>query len=350
MSNMRKRVFTNGLASLLLIVVSASVFAQEEAAWQKRFKELDKDNNGELSASELTQKNIFDRIDADGNGSITKEEIRKIEKSSSKPYRQKVDVAYGTNELHKLDVYSPKKKVSEAPVMIYVHGGGWKKGDKSRVGAKPGYFTDKGWIFVSLNYRLLPDGKHPANVSDIAQAIAFIHDHAAEYGGDPDKMFLMGHSAGCHLVSLVATDHRRLEEFNKSLTSIKGVIALDTQAYDIASLVDSGARMYGEVFGSDAATQKDASPQAHIAKGKDIPPFVVAYSSGIGGNNAMARARIGNKFVEALKNAGVEATLVDASDRSHSEINTWFGTTRDQVVTKAAEKLFENVLDNALQK
>ena len=89
--------------------------------------------------------------------------------------------------------------------MVYVHGGGWKRGDKSRVGEKVEFFTGRGWVFVSVNYRLLPEGAHPANVNDVARALAWVHDHATDYGGDPDRLFLMGHSAGAHLAALVAT-------------------------------------------------------------------------------------------------------------------------------------------------
>jgi acetyl esterase/lipase len=116
----------------------------------------------------------------------------------------KTDISYGDHPLQKLDLYLPDAP-SKAPVMVYIHGGGWAKGDKAAVGLKPAFFNGKGWIFVSVNYRLLPEGKHPANVGDVALALAKVHDQVAEKGGDPGKLFVMGHSAGAHLAALVAT-------------------------------------------------------------------------------------------------------------------------------------------------
>lgn len=101
------------------------------------------------------------------------------------------------------------------------------------MGKKAELFTGQGWLFISANYRLVPEGKHPNNVQDVASAIAWAHEHAAEHGGDPARVFIMGHSAGCHLVALVATDHRRLEQAGGSLDIVKGVVALDTHAYNL---------------------------------------------------------------------------------------------------------------------
>jgi len=86
------------------------------------------------------------------------------------------DVHYGDTaadaiSAHALDVYTPADRgAGPTPVMVYVHGGGWKGGDKARVGSKAEYFTGRGWAFVSVNYRLLPAGRHPANVNDVAAA------------------------------------------------------------------------------------------------------------------------------------------------------------------------------------
>ena len=196
----------------------------------------------------------------------------------------KTDIAYGEHPLQTFDVYLPDSPAN-APVMIYIHGGGWAKGDKKAVGLKPEFFNGKGWIFVSLNYRLLPEGKHPENVNDVALAIAKIHDEVAGHGGDPGKLFVMGHSAGAHLASLVATNPKPLAKAGKSVSLIKGVISLDTNGYDLPALVATGMRpFYENVFGSDPGVLKDASPQLHIGAGKGIPPFLICYSRGMGRN------------------------------------------------------------------
>ncbi len=103
-----------------------------------------------------------------------------------------------------LDVYSPKD-AKNLPVVFWIHGGGWQTGDKSDVQLKPQAFNDKGFVFVSTNYRLLPAVDMGAIVRDVAKAVGWAHKHAAEYGGDPTRLIVMGHSAGAQLAALVCT-------------------------------------------------------------------------------------------------------------------------------------------------
>ena len=102
---------------------------------------------------------------------------------------------HGSVDLYLPDASGPR------PAVVYVHGGEWTKGDKAEVSFKPKFFTENGVVFVSTNYRLFPAAKHPAHASDVAAAVRWTVDHIAEYGGDPKKVVLMGHSAGCHLVT-----------------------------------------------------------------------------------------------------------------------------------------------------
>lgn len=151
-----------------------------------------------------------------------------------------VDTPGDVASAHALDVYAPADPgAGPTPVMVYIHGGGWKGGDKARVGSKAEYFTSRGWAFVSVNYRLLPAGRHPANVDDVAAAIAWVHDHAAEHGIDPDAIFVMGHSAGAHLAALVATNPAPLRKAGKPLGVLKGAIAVD--------VVDASDRSHREI-------------------------------------------------------------------------------------------------------
>ena len=114
------------------------------------------------------------------------------------------------SELLSLDIFSPKKP-GKHPVMVMIHGGGWRIGDKANRAMtrhKAPHFVDHGFVYASVNYRLSKtrdDPKHPAHVQDIAKALAWIHDHVGEYGGDPDRIFVMGHSAGAHLAALIST-------------------------------------------------------------------------------------------------------------------------------------------------
>ncbi len=255
------------------------------------------------------------------------------------------DLPYGDHPLQKFDLYLPDTP-TKAPVMVYIHGGGWKRGDKAAAALKPAFFNGKGWIFVSVNYRLIPEGKHPLNVNDVAAAIARIHDTIAEKGGDPMKLFVMGHSAGAHLASLVATNPKPLEATGKSVAILKGVISLDTNAYELPGLLSSSMRpFYEAVFGSDPTLLKDASPQWQIDADKGIPPFLICYSRGMGKNAEPSRRDAAEGFREALAAASIAASVVDASDRNHGEINQWFGRDDDEKVTTAAWEFLEQLAE-----
>ena len=99
-----------------------------------------------------------------------------------------------------LDVYTTTESKNQ-PIVFWIHGGGWQRGDKSDVAAKPWAFLDRGFVFVSTNYRFVPNVTIKQIAEDLAKAIRWIHDHAREYGGDPKTIFVMGHSAGASLAA-----------------------------------------------------------------------------------------------------------------------------------------------------
>ena len=234
-----------------------------------------------------------------------------------------------------LDIYTPGG--SGNPVMIYVHGGGWTNGDKANVNSKPEVFNAAGYAFISLNYRMLPEADVVSQAQDIARAVAWVYAHASQFGGDAQLIFLMGHSAGCHLVSLVGTDSSYLEAEGLSLEVIKGVVALDTQAYDVTALMEEQGRVgvYHDAFGDDPEYWKKLSPVTYVAPDRDIPPFIVAYSN----QGGERRARAAENFVQALQEAGVPAELLPATDKSHAEINQEFGEPGNQVTQVVMEFL-----------
>lgn len=249
-----------------------------------------------------------------------------------------------------LDIHAPATGSGAArPVMVYVHGGGWKAGDKSRVDRKAEYFTGRGWVFVSTNYRLLPAGRHPANVDDVAAAIAWVHDHAAEHGIDPDKLFVMGHSAGAHLAALVSTNAAPLRRAGKPLSIIKGAIPVDTMAYDVPRMLAANPQLpHAQVFGSDPDVLRDASPQLHVAADAGIPPFLICYSRGMTrADDSVRRAAAAESFATALREAGIAADVVDGSDRNHGEINERIGDPTDDRVTGRIEAFLDGVLQSA---
>ncbi|MEM6917175.1 MAG: alpha/beta hydrolase, partial [Verrucomicrobiota bacterium] len=190
-------------------------------------------------------------------------------------------------------------------------------------------------------------GAHPANVEDVASALAWVHDHAAEYGGDPARIFLMGHSAGAHLAALAAVSGEPLAKAGKDRSIVKGVVPLDTNAYNIPRLMNEGGEFYGQVFGEDPEVWRDASPISHIEEGVGIPPFLICYTRGMRVDLNAERPVQANGFAEALRASGIPATVVDATDRNHGEINAWFGAPDDERVTGAAIDFLEAILSDS---
>ena len=119
----------------------------------------------------------------------------------------KVDIPYVENghERQVLDVYTPEQAADgRLPVMFWIHGGGWQVGDKTDVALKPKALTERGFVFVSTNYRLLPGVEMDVLVRNVAKALGWVSKNIANYGGDPRRIFVGGHSAGAQLAAFCA--------------------------------------------------------------------------------------------------------------------------------------------------
>ncbi len=216
--------------------------------------------------------------------------------SPNSAVRLNVPYAGTTDPLQTLDIYSPQG-VKDAPVVVYVHRGEWSKGDKSEVTFKPKFLNEHGIVLVSVNYRLSPAAQHPAQVNDLAQAVAWIISHAAEFGGDGRKVILLGYSAGCHLVALAALDPRPLAAVGLKPSDLRGVATWSGGAYDLPEKVREGGMYAGYIratFGADEAAWHDASPMAHVGDFKPLPPFLFVSAekdtaSSIAASDQMAR-------------------------------------------------------------
>ena len=256
---------------------------------------------------------------------------------------QDVPYAEGENPAQRLDIYYPPESAPAPwPVMIFVHGGGWTRGDKRRVDFKDDVFTQNGYIFISVNYRLAPEATWREMAQDVASAVAWVKANIAARGGDPTRIFLMGHSAGAHLVSLVATDETYLQNVGLGLQALSGAVSLDTRAYDIPALAGADGslpRVYAKIFGDDPRDWQEASPITHVAPGKGIPPMALAWSKGMAGDNAAAREAVARAFAEALQQAGVPVVLVDGSTKTHTEINRQFGQPGDTLTLEVLDWL-----------
>ena len=233
--------------------------------------------------------------------------------------------------LTSLDLYVPQTG-SGLPVVMWVHGGTWRAGDKGNIGDKPQAFTDAGYLLVSVNYRLSPAVQHPAHVEDVAASLAWIHDHIDRYGGDPARIFLIGHSAGAHLVALVATDERYLAVHGLDLSLIAGVVCLDG-LYEIPARMQQGSLAatlnLPPVFGNDPEEWWDASPVAHASPGKGMPPFLVVSAGWWGAAQQQA-----DGLASALIAAGVCVDRHHAADKDHAGLNRDLGKAGDPLTSQ----------------
>jgi arylformamidase len=261
----------------------------------------------------------------------------------------KRDIPYGDRERQVLDVYSPPH-AKDRPVVFWIHGGGWQVGDKTDVQQKPRAFVEKGFVFVSTNYRLLPGVDMATIVRDVARSIHWVHDHIAEYGGDPKRLLVMGHSAGAQLAALICTDDRYLKEEGLSLSIIKGCVPVDGDTFDVPAIIETAEtrrRVHGqpqakyghrEKFGGDPAKHRDFSAVTHVARDKGIPPFLILYVAEHPDTTAQAQ-----RLAAALKEAGVPATAFGARETYHSKINADLGLP-DDPATKALFAFVAGVL------
>ena len=213
---------------------------------------------------------------------------------------------------HKLDLYLPEGQ-QEFPVVIFVHGGAWRNGDKQTMLNIYGEFgrslARNGIGAVVINYRLSPSVKHPVHIQDVAKAFAWTVRNIGSYGGNSDQVYLCGHSAGGHLVALLATDDAYLKAENVPLSAIKGVIPI-SGVYEI----DRANKFYDNIFGTDRQVRQLASPLEHVRA--MLPPFLVIYAE----SDYQSLDQMAIAFAKALQDKKDEVTLMEIKERSHITI------------------------------
>jgi len=240
------------------------------------------------------------------------------------------DIAYGPLEKQKLDVYMPDG-ADNTPVMINVHGGGWHIGKKTEVQKKPKAFNRQGMLFVSVGYPLMPDHEVEVQAASIARAIAWVEQNIADYGGDPSRIYLMGHSAGAHLVSLVALDPTYLQNEGASPSLINGVVSVDGASLNLVwrmeNLSDTGSfsvRMFSQTFGDDPARWRNLSPYHHISGERSPPPFLFLFAEKNDVSDPVA-----DGVAARLREVGGDALSKTIKGRNHASINRRLGGWRD---------------------
>ena len=232
------------------------------------------------------------------------------------------DIAYRTDKdadkvRHKLDVYCPKGQ-KDFPVVLFVHGGSWKSGNKNLYAGVGEAFAKCGIGMVICNYRLSPEVKHPAHIEDVAKAFAWAHENVGKYGGKVENLFVCGHSAGGHLVALLATDPTYLKTEKLSPEDIRGVVA-------ISGVYARAARGLQGAFGTDEEVCKKASPLTHVTD--KLPPFLVAYAE----TEFPSLGDMAKEMHAALKKADNPTELLLCKSRNHITIITSFSDDEDSL-------------------
>ena len=254
-----------------------------------------------------------------------------------------VPYADPAHERQVLDVYAPDD-AENLPVVFWIHGGGWQTGDKTSVQIKPRVFAQRGFVFVSTNYRLLPHVEMGVLVRDVAKSLGWVHKNISGHGGDPRRIFVMGHSAGAQLAALLCIDDRYLKAEGVSFDVLKGCVPVDGDTYDLAAIimtVELRQTVHGlplpkfghrVKFGNDPKKHIDFSAVTHVAKGKGIPPFLILHVAGHPNTTAQAR-RLG----AVLKEAEIPVKVFGARETTHNKLNADLGLPEDP----ATKELFE---------
>lgn len=340
----------------------------------ERFNQLDRNGDGVLTADEVKRPELFQRLDQNTDGSVTLDEARNYllnqRRSSNKDANtqgtdtvinrpslssfKKDDVNIGPTEINQhlniryaeipsvdpnllsLDIYAPKTG-QQYPVIVMIHGGGWQRGDKANTNVgieKANFFVPLGYIFVSVNYRLSPAVKHPTHAQDIARAISWTKSNINTYGGNPEQLYLLGHSSGAHLAALVALDNSYLKTENLRTDIIKGIILLDGASYDIPKAMQDRNKpeLLLTAIGNNKNSWREASPIYHVSKNSWLPPFLIFSAPRLGASKQS------ESFANAIRREGGQARVVFL-DKKHEDFNRDLGLPNDEITIQVIEFL-----------
>ena len=208
------------------------------------------------------------------------------------------DLAYGQAPRQRLDIYKPQSNPRAAPVIVFFYGGSWNSGRKEDYAFAGNAFAARGFVVVVADYRLVPKIRFPTFLEDCALAVAWVHTNIATFGGDPDRLFLLGHSAGAYNAAMLALDSRYLENVGLSTRAIRGVAAL-AGPFDFLPLdVDSTQAAF-----SNAPDANQTQPIHFVSK--TAPPLFLA----TGDEDTTVKPRNSQQLAERLKLAGGKVVL-----------------------------------------
>lgn len=221
-------------------------------------------------------------------------------------YQLVKDRPYGDQARQRLDIYRPASAQNLSPVVVFFHGGNWQYGSKGDYLFAAEALASRGFIVVIPDYRLYPEVRYPAFIEDGAAAVSWTLDHLADWGGDPDRVYLMGHSAGAYIAAMLALDGRWL---GPGRARIRGTVGL-AGPYDFLPLIDPALKT---IFGTEpdlARTQPIAFVDGTAA------PFLVIS----GDSDGTVRPGNSERLAVRLREAGGRVEEHYYKDVSHTAL------------------------------
>jgi acetyl esterase/lipase len=239
-------------------------------------------------------------------------------------------------DLTSLDVHT-RPEACGWPVAVWVHGGGYRTGDKAnQMADKVRLAGEQGWVLVSVNYRLTDPGSptaavYPDHFTDVAAALGWVHESIGRYGGDPSRIAVLGHSAGADIVANVVTDPRYLAAEGLELADVVCAGPLDTEGFDKVAAgagdPDGEQLQWKTALGNQPDYLTSTSATRLIRPDIGIPPMIGVV------RGTERRQEIERAFLETLEANGIEATEIDARSLTHNEVNSRIGEPGDTVMT-----------------
>lgn len=308
-----------GLLAGVLLVSSVAPASPEFDALPERLRQRIQKNRGQQAAAGGVDwtASLPATVKADVN-------LRYLENTGADP------------RLTSLDVFRPAAAGSRRPIVVFVHGGGMSAGDKSSavlVANKARFFPARGAVFVSVNYRLAPEVRHPVLTRDLAAAVAYVRAHALDWGGDPDAIEMIGHSAGAQLIIQWLTDAALMREFAVPARAIRAAVLVDTQLYDIpfAMPFSDSDGLHQEIvemtYGKSPQAWADASPINRITPGAVLPPLLLFHAA----DPASLSYQATQRFAEKVRACGGRVKVEGAREKDHARLGRDIGNEGDWI-------------------
>ncbi|MCY1161061.1 alpha/beta hydrolase fold protein [compost metagenome] len=254
--------------------------------------------------------------------------------SKTKPLK---NIAYGPHPQQAMDVYFPTQPLTDktpAPLIVMVHGGAWTIGDKNNAAVvknKVDYWSKQGWIFISINYRLVPNATLQQQTQDIAEALIYIQNQAPNWHADSKRLVLMGHSAGAHLVSLLTT---RPLWLTSQPQPWRATVALDSAAYHVEKIMQNRhSHFYDQAFSDQPSNWKMLSPISQLHQA--LPAFLAVCST----TRPDQPCTQAQQFIQQAQKLGTKAQLLPLP-LSHIEINKSLG--KNNPYTQAVDQFIQS--------